>query len=259
MTPEMMLAKMLSTTPAVVEKTASVEDRSEAEAMEKLAWAESLGRELAKEAAGLPAMGSMLQGARSMAGKGMLRTMQASTGTRALVGAGAGAAVGGVGGALKNPGVDPATGQQRSRLGNMAAGVAGGAALGAGAGLGARKALGAVATGKGAIGQSVRGTMEMGAKGARDIRTVKGINALSGEGRRAGLGAQARNRVAGTPKPPVAGAAPAAGAPAAPQMTGESARKAVDSQGMVQRGKQALGLSAVPDHVAQAKSYLNRL
>jgi hypothetical protein len=233
MTPEMMLAKMLSNTPAVVEKTASVAevDTTESDAMEKLAWAEEMGRDLAREemskVAALPAMGSLLQGAKaalpgikgsvqSGLGKGMLRTMQAGAGTRAAVGAGAGAALGGVSGALKNPGVDPATGQQRSRLGNVASGMAGGAALGAGAGLGARKAIGAVATGKGAVGQAARGAMGMGATGAKDYRQVKALGALAGEGRQAGLGAAARQNTAAGPAVRTKGGVPGATAPTAP-------------------------------------------
>jgi hypothetical protein len=216
MTPEMLLAKMLSSEPQV-EKTASVEVDDLSEAKEKLAWADGVGRELARrdlEKVALPSMGSMLQGAKAalpgigqkaktLAGQGMIRTMQAGAGTRAAVGAGIGAGVGGIGGALKNPGVDPATGQQKSRLGNIATGMAGGAALGAGAGLAAKGAIRAAAGNKGAIGNATRGAMTQGGKANTLAKTV---------------GPQPSLPVKPAPAP-AAGQGTALGGPGAPNLT----------------------------------------
>lgn len=100
--------------------------------IEKLAAAEMLGRDLAhknqslmtKEALAIP--GAALSAVRGAAG------MMMKDPSKALrVG---GAIGGGLMGAMKNPGVDPATGQQKSRLGNMALGAAGGYGLGSMAG-----------------------------------------------------------------------------------------------------------------------------
>lgn len=279
MSPEMMLARSLSTVQPVkeVEKTASVEDVSEEVAMEKLSRAENWGRELAREhmekvaIPALPQVGAALKGG---LGSAMHATMGASKGMRAGVGAAGGAVLGGAAGAMKNPGTDPATGQQRSRLGNVMSGAAGGAALGGAAGLGARKAIGTVAASKGAVGDAARGAMKSGvragAEGAKDARRVRAMGAMAG-GDRAGLGAAAKANVTKNtpgvaPKPPapavgtVPGAtAPVAAAPKPAPMTGASSRQTIDSQPWHQRLGQKLGLTSTPDNVAQAKAYQQNL
>jgi len=275
MSPEMMLARSLSTTQPVVEeaeKIASVEDTSEEVAMGKLSRAEHWGRELAHEhmeKVAIPALPQVGAALKSGVGSAMHATMGASKGMRAGVGAAGGALVGGAAGAMKNPGTDPATGQQKSRLGNVMSGAAGGAALGGAAGLGARKAIGTVAAGKGAVGQAARGAMQSGirpgAVGLKDTRRVQALGAMAG-GERAGLGAAAKANVAKNtpgvaPKAPATGAAPGVTAPVAKPapMTGESSRKIIDSQPLHQRVGQKLGLTATPDNVAQAKAYQQSL
>lgn len=282
MSPEMMLARSLSTAQPVIEteKIASVEDTSEAVAMEKLARAETWGRELAREhmekvaIPALPQVGAALKGG---LGSAMHATMGATKGMRAGVGAAGGAVIGGAAGAMKNPGTDPATGQQRSRLGNVMSGAAGGAALGGAAGLGARKAIGSVAASKGAVGEAARGAMQKGirsgAVGIKDTRRVEALRGLAGKGDQASLGAAAQKNVAkntpGAAAPtPAVGTVPGATAPVAPAaaapkpaapMTGESSRKTIDSQPWHQRLGQKLGLTATPDNVAQAKAYQQNL
>lgn len=170
MTPEMALAKMLanSVIEAEVEKTASVEDPL-IESKEKLAWADKLGRELAREhmekisaIPSLPAVGSMVQ-------KGLGHSMQALTTSsgvkRGLVGAGVGA----VGGALKSPGVDPATGQQKSRLGNMAMG----AGLGAGAGVASGHLARAAGSMNNTVGKTLGGAQTAVAKQTGNLASVQ--------------------------------------------------------------------------------------
>ncbi len=131
--------------------------------VEKLAMAESLGRELAYRAPGLLEKRAWVGELAGMAGKaapGLLnagraaaKTMMRSPGKAlALGGAAAGAAAGG----LSNPGYD-AQGQQGSRIG----GALRGAAVGAGLGFGASKIPGAgkMIQGQGkALSQNIRGT-----------------------------------------------------------------------------------------------------
>ena len=124
MTPEMTLAKALSTPQINFEKTASLENSEVQEAMEKLAWAEDVGRELAqehtKEAFDVKALGEAA------------KTFGKSTG--ALHRTAIGATVGGLGGALSGGGYNPnpVSGQmeERSRLKRGLLGAAAGAAAG---------------------------------------------------------------------------------------------------------------------------------
>ena len=157
MTPEMTLAKALSTPQISFEKTASTEDSEMQKAMEKLAWAEDVGRELAREhmekVAVIPPLGGVAGALKTGVGKLMHGAITTGAGTRTAVGAGIGAAGGGLAGFTKDPGIDPATGQQRGRLGNMAAGAVGGAALGAGAGYGAKALATHIGSSGGKAGQ----------------------------------------------------------------------------------------------------------
>lgn len=171
MSPEMMLVKALSTKEPEIEKVAEAENT---EAMEKLSWADEFGRELAREhmeKIAINPMGSATKAFTGAAKAGLGKVMHGATtaglGTRMGVGAAGGAALGGAAGFMKNPGVDPATGKQRSRIGGALAGAAGGAALGAGAGAAAKSgamALGSSNTRVGRIaGQSLKA--EAGATG----------------------------------------------------------------------------------------------
>lgn len=260
MSPEMMLARALATKQFEVEKTASVEeseDRSLVAAMDKLAWAEEAGRELAREhmqkvAVTLPSMAGIQKGV----GSAIHATMGASKGMRAGVGAAGGAALGGVAGAMKDPGVNQQTGQKNSRLGNIAGGMALGGAAGGAAGLGAKRGLQMAAGSKGAVGQGLRETMGMGNRNAKDAMRTHGLNTLANKGfnPKSAQGMAAASKAAPAPAAPAPAAPGGAPAPASP-MTGEQARKATQ-QSLWARGKQALGVEAVPDSVAQGKAAL---
>lgn len=156
MTPEMMLAKLLSNTaPEMVEKTASSVD-GEPSVMRKLAMADEWGRELAREhmekvAIPMPSMGALKSGIGQVAGK----VMTTGAPTRAAVGAGVGAAAGG----LKNPGYD-AQGNQKSRLGGMV----GGALAGAGAGVAAKAGVQALGSSNTAAGKYLGGAVTAAGK-----------------------------------------------------------------------------------------------
>lgn len=255
MSPEMMLARTLATSQRELEKTAEAEDDSLVDAMDKLAWAEEAGRELAREhmqkiAVTLPSMAGIQKGV----GSAIHATMGASKGMRAGVGAAGGAALGGVAGAMKDPGVNQQTGQKNSRLGNIAGGMALGGAGGAALGVGAKRGLQMAAGGKGAVGQGIRETMGMGNRNAKDAMRTHGLNTLANKGFNPNS-AQGKALAAGAAgKAPAAPAAQAPAAPAAP-LTGEQARKDTQ-QSLWARGKQALGIEAVPDRVAQGKAAL---
>lgn len=202
MTPEMMLAKMLSTPQSSVEKTASAEE-VESKAMEKLAWADEFGKQLAREhmekVAVLPGMVT----------KGLGHAMGALTTSsgvkRGLIGAGVGAAAG----AVKDPGVDPATGQKKSRLANMAVG----AGLGAGAGVAAGHLARSAGSMNNVVGKTLGGAQTAVAKQTGNIAAMQQGTAMA-----QARGAAQRTSTARAIKPvaPTSGAAPAAPSPQMP-------------------------------------------
>jgi hypothetical protein len=111
-----------------------------------------------KTAIGMPAMGNIAAKVAPIAGKalhGLVGSRAGAVGGGAALGAGLGAARG----LIKNPGTDPATGQQRSRLWAGAKGAVVGGGLGAGAGYGASQLARTAATSSGAIGKATRGAM----------------------------------------------------------------------------------------------------
>jgi hypothetical protein len=117
-------------------------------------WGRELARDLEKTAIGFPvgfgsrmsagAIGSM----RRTAG-GAVNALNSSSMGRAM---GMGSAAGGLMGAMRDPGYDPQTGMQKSRLGNIAMG----AATGAAAGYGAKSLAAGASTMKGNIGNHLR-------------------------------------------------------------------------------------------------------
>lgn len=132
---------------------------------EKIANADRIGREMAheqrdglmKEAAWQASAAKFLTGkAMPAAGKVL---GQAAASPRAAMALG-GAGVGAIGGALKNPGVDPQTGQKKSRLGNIAVG----AGLGAGAGAALGHSAGAVKAVQGLPGKVMPKMQQLGTK-----------------------------------------------------------------------------------------------
>jgi len=152
MSPEMMLAKALSTKEPEIEKVAEADNT---EAMEKLAWADEFGRELAREHVKTAALPGMVQ-------KGLGHAMGALTTSsgvkRGLIGAGAGAAAG----ALKDPG------QGGSRLNNMV----GGAALGAGAGVASGHLARAAGSMNNTVGKTLGGAQTAVAKQTGNIASM---------------------------------------------------------------------------------------
>lgn len=226
MSPEMMLAKMLATAQREVEKTASVEETEDLSAIDKLAWAEETGRELAREhmekvAVTLPSMAGIQKGI----GSAMHATMGASKGMRAGVGAAGGAVLGGAAGAMKDPGVNQQTGQKNSRLGNIAGGMALGGAGGAALGVGAKRGLQMVAGSKGAVGQHTRAAMFAGAGNTKDLMRTKGLNTLANKGLNPNsAAAKAQAGMGLTPGGGAPAKAPAKVPAQAPALTAEQAR-----------------------------------
>lgn len=99
-------------------------------------------------------MGNLWSAGKAFMGTGAGKALGGAVGRGAGIGALAGGGLGAARGLIKNPGFDPATGQQRSRLGAAAKGAIGGAALGAAGGA----AVGGVshAAGKGMLGQTAQ-------------------------------------------------------------------------------------------------------
>lgn len=154
MSPEMMMVKALSTKEPEIEKVAEAEVE-DTEAMDKLAWADEFGRELAREHVKTAALPGMVQ-------KGLGHAMGALTTSsgvkRGLIGAGAGA----VAGAVKDPG------QGGSRLGNMATG----AAMGAGAGVAAGHLARAAGSMNNVVGKTLGGAQTAVAKQTGNIASM---------------------------------------------------------------------------------------
>lgn len=154
MSPEMMMVKALSTKEPEIEKVAEAEVE-DTEAMDKLAWADEFGRELAREHVKTAALPGMVQ-------KGLGHAMGALTTSsgvkRGLVGAGVGAAAG----ALKDPG------QGGSRLGNMATG----AAMGAGAGVAAGHLARSAGSMNNVVGKTLGGAQTAVAKQTGNIASM---------------------------------------------------------------------------------------
>lgn len=135
-----------------------IEKRAHTLPVESVDVADKWGRELAHELFEKTALGfPVVPGARAAAGamgtarravgSGMNYAMNASTMNRM----GVGAAIGGVMGGMRSPGLDPSTGQPRSRMG----GAMMGAATGGLAGYAAKGGATALASNKGAVGNYV--------------------------------------------------------------------------------------------------------
>lgn len=211
MTPEMILAKMLSTPSTTVEKTASAPVPDESATLEKLAWADEMGRELAREHMEKKAVA--LPGAVSKGIGHAMGALTTSSGVkRGLVGAGVGA----VGGAMKDPG------QGGSRLGNMAVG----AGLGAGAGV----ASGALARSAGSMNNVVGKTLG-GAQTAVAKQTGNMASMAQSKNMASARGAAQRTSAAN----PFAGGKPAAVPKTAPAPAAIPAPKPATPAGMQPR------------------------
>lgn len=194
----------------------------------------------------------------------------------AAKGAIGGAATGAISGAIKNPGVDPATGQQRSRVGGALKGMAGGAALGAAGGAavgGGKMALTAATRANAGVAQTV-GNLENKARGAFGA-AKKAITPAA-----AGPAAKASPAFTPTPHPaklvtPEAAAArraatgrapvqPAAAPVAAPKAVGAGDAAAGAAQAKnarlaaVNQSRQARGASAATLAQPQAPGFLGR-
>jgi hypothetical protein len=186
--------------------------------MAKMAAADRIGREMAhdpmtKEAIAMPAgvAGGALGAFRKVVkpvGRAAINTMRQSPGTALAIG---GAGVGGLAGAMKNPGVDPQTGQQKSRLKGALVGAGIGAAAGGLAGQ--SKAIGGFVSGKGATGlqrgmaQAEKGLVTRArAAGATNVKPLSASGAARQE---------AYNTAQAAKKAPAAaaGATPAGAAP----------------------------------------------
>jgi hypothetical protein len=202
-----------------------------------------------------PMLGALKTGMQGLAGRGMHGAISSSrnalTGGGAMVGAGLGAARG----ALGNPGVDPNTGQQKSRLGYMAKNIAGGAALGAGAGYAAKPLAMRAAGTTGRIGEMSRDAMATGirggGKGMQDMKRVAGFENLAAR-KAAKAAVPAAAGATGAAAPAAAAVArPSALNPAAAAAKGEAARNTMAQEtgvrGWINKGKRALGMQMRPD------------
>lgn len=125
-------------------------------ALEKVAMADRWGRELAyisfEKTAVLAALSPVLKAGIKPVGKAMNWAAQGA-GKNMMHGAVAGGVLGGAKGLISDPGIDPQTGQDRSRIQAAMSGALGGAALGAGAAGAAGAGLRAAGASQGATGK----------------------------------------------------------------------------------------------------------
>lgn len=204
--------------------------------LEKMAQADDLGREMAKQAfsvndlkSGVSNIAGQASGkakelsslsGKQFAGRALLGAVEKGKGLRnTAVGAGVGATLAGGRAMLQRPGVDPNTGEQQSRLGNAGRAAVGGAIAGGAVGAASRQIVGGLASMKNPVSAGMRNAMQAGSEtlpGQAANRARSTVSALGFAAKRPGLADKFRGMDRTGPLPAKPGTAVPGGGQGAP-------------------------------------------